>query len=221
MGQLANEAGLSPYAIGLFPSVSDAFHAFRERRAGFCSLMLCSMDTQDAENLELLAQFKKELPDTKLVLVSSAATAAMTAYRVRADGFILMTGNAGEFAKAMSAQLARLGNHQRQTITLKTKMGIEVLDADSILFAETSNAGPVIHLANGSHVETRGALQALYDQMAHDERFAKAGGSFIVNLNNVRSAGKTSLVFPDGSVIILPIRARKPLQDALAAYRDR
>ena len=68
-------------------------------------------------------------------------------------------------------------------------------------------------------MQVRVTVPAPYSQVAHATRSVKAGSSVIVNLDNVQSAGKNSLVFPDGSIIIIPIRARKPLQEALEAYR--
>ena len=49
-------------------------------------------------------------------------------------------------------------------------------------------------------------------------RFIKAGSSFIVNLDNVRSAGEGSLIFADGETIVVPIRKRKAVKDALDSF---
>ena len=216
---LADEAGILPYATRQYPTLASAMSALAERRSGYCSLLLCSLDYLSVEDQNLLHLFKERLPQTRLVIVSADPATAMLAYQVYADAFVLMAKGGNEFRRVMQEQLNDIVGARDATITLKTKDGIDVLDAGSVLFAETSNAGPIIHLANGQEVQLRGTLQALFEQMSHDERFAKAGGSFIVNLDNVRSAGKSSVVFPDGSLVIIPIRARKPFQDALSAYR--
>ena len=219
LGTLAAQEGVSPIAIGQFTSISEAFQRLQGMRGGFCTLLLCNIDYTTEQDDAALMLMKRTLPNTRIVLTSVSPAAAMTAYRAHVDDFILLSDGANEFTRVMKEQIRDITIQRGPTITLKSREGIEVLDANSIFFAETSSSGPLIHLKGGKEVQVRGTLQALYEQMAHDTRFVKAGSSFIVNLDNVQSAGKNSLVFPDGSIIIIPIRARKPLQEALEAYR--
>ena len=74
-------------------------------------------------------------------------------------------------------------------------------------------------VSKGRTITVRGTLSALYERLveADPEWFMKVGGSFIVNLDNVRSAGNGSLIFCDGEAVIVPVRMRKPLKDALTA----
>ena len=219
LGTLATQEGITPMAIGQFTGITEACETLSARRRGFCKLLLCGIDLASDADREALMHMKRQFPEMRLVVMSAAPSSAMTAYKACADDFILLSEGSGEFTRVVKEQLSGITSQRGSTITLKTRAGIEVIDADSILFAETSSSGPLLHLADGSEVQMRGTLQALFDQMAHDERFVKAGSSFIVNLDNVRSAGKSSLVFPDGAIIIVPIRARKPFQEALSAYR--
>lgn len=214
---LANMGALSS-SVSRFASLSEVSNTLEARRDGFCTLLLCSIDYFEEQDIRLLVTFKDRFPHTRLVLMSGAPSSAVLAYRAHADGFILTSEGAGEFVQVITKQISQVIGQRGATVTLKSRDSIDVLDANEILFAETSNAGPIIHLVDGKDVKMRGTLQALFDQMAHDERFSKVGGSFIVNLDNIRSAGKSSVVFPDGSVIVIPIRTRKPLQEALAAY---
>ena len=219
LGEAAAETGIGAFAIGQFATIDAAVETLAACRRGYCSLLLCGIDGMSPQEAFLLSQFKEQFPRMRLVLFSANPASAITVYRVHAEDFILLASGAGDFARVVGEQLEEIACRRRETITLKTTSGINVLDADTVMFAETSGSGPLIHLANGAELQTRGTLQALYEQMAHDARFTKVGGSFIVNLDNVRSAGKSSLVFPDGSIVIVPIRARKPVQDALAAWR--
>ena len=215
---LAN-LGVRAATVIRLASVADAVETFSAHRPGFYSLLFCNIDYLEMQDVQLLGQFKLRFPQARLVLMSGAPASAIHAYRVHADGFVLTSEGAGDFVQMVTRQVNELTSRRGATVTLKSKSAIDVLDVDSIMFAETSDSGPLIHLVDGTDVKMRGTLQALFEQMAHDERFAKVGGSFIVNLDNIRSAGKSSVVFPDGSVIVIPIRTRKPLQDALAAYR--
>jgi len=97
-----------------------------------------------------------------------------------------------------------------------------VLNLNDIMFAETSKPGPVIHLSGGRTVSVRGTLQALYDKLyARKAQFLRAGGSFIVNIDNIRTANDDSVIFSSGEAIILPVRARKPVLEALSTWKVR
>lgn len=216
---LADEAGVVPYATRRYATLAAATDAFSERRPGYCALLLCNVDYLQPDDAVFFEHFKERFPRTRLLVASANPDMAMRAYQVHADGFMSTAQGIGEFRRIMKEHLDQIAAQRSATITLKTRDGIDVLDANRILFAETSDNGPIIHLAEEQDVQTRGTLQSLFDQMSHDKRFIKAGGSFIVNLDNVRSAGKSSVVFPDGSLVIIPIRARKPFQEALDSYR--
>ena len=219
LGSIAALEGIAPVTVSQFASLGEAVAALQDRRPDYFKLLLCNIDCLTDQDNQPLSLIKRRFPHTRLVLMSEVADSAIRTYQVHADDFILLSEGANEFTRVVKKQLVDINAQRGATITLKSRDGIEVLDTNSILFAETSSTGPLIHIADGREVQVRGTMQGLFAQMEHEECFARAGGSFIVNLDNVRSAGKSSLAFPDGSVIIVPIRARKPLQEALEAYR--
>ena len=219
LGSIAALEGVAPVTVSQFASLGETITALQNHRPDYFKLLLCNIDYLTDQDNQLLSLVKRRFPHTRLVLMSAFAETAIQTYQVHADDFILLAEGTNEFTRVMKKQLADINAQRGATITLKSRDGIEVLDTNSILFAETSSTGPLIHVADGREVQVRGTMQGLFAQMEHEECFARAGSSFIVNLDNIRSAGKSSLAFPDGSVIIVPIRARKPLQEALDAYR--
>ena len=216
----AAEMGVQPIAFGQFSSIPQVVETLAGLRPGFCNLALCAIDG-GPDDFEAAATLRRDHPDLALVLMSAAYDGALQAYALHADGFLPLPAASADFLRAVGPSLKKLATTRGATIALKSTKGVDVMDADRILYAETANGGPVIHLMGQEDVRVRGTLQGLFETLDYDKRFAKAGGSFIVNLDNVRSAGKSAVAFPDGSVVIVPIRARKPFQEALAAYRNR
>lgn len=71
-----------------------------------------------------------------------------------------------------------------------------------------------IHLQNKATVSTRSSSQALFSRLSQDRRFFKAGSSYILNLDNVRSIQGRDVTFVNGEAITVPARSRKELEDA-------
>lgn len=91
---------------------------------------------------------------------------------------------------------------------------IQELRDDDMMFAETSDHDQVIHLQNKATVSTRSSSQALFNRLSQDGRFFKAGSSYILNLDNVRSIQGRDVTFVNGEAITVPARSRKELEDA-------
>lgn len=191
------------------------------RRPGFIDLALVRVEGGDREValVEKASSIMHErgcpLP---FVLVSTNADYAYDSYRLGMAGFIPLPTDMEGFGRVVSGLLRAAAERKAELRHVKSLKGIDGVPIADVLFVESSKKGPIIHMSGDRTVDMRGSLQNLLDTLLDDERFAKAGGSFIVNLDNVRSFGEGSVVFPDGQTIIVPARARKPLQDDLDAY---
>ena len=91
---------------------------------------------------------------------------------------------------------------------------IQELRDDDMMSAETSDHDQVIHLQNKATVSTCSSSQALFNRLSQDRRFFKAGSSYILNLDNVRSIQGRDVTFVNGEAITVPARSRKELEDA-------
>ena len=195
-------------------------------RPGFVDLCLCRIeinaDDSARERLAVAVQGLRDLsPSTRFILVSSAGENALCAYLANVS-FLKMPFEEERFKAVVGGALNDIAEDHHARFAVKASKGVSNMNLNDIAFVETGKKGPVIHLPAGREVVTRGSLQALYDRLSGlDNNFVRAGGSFIINLSNVRSVGDSSVVFGDGSTIILPTRARKPIQESFAAYRLR
>ena len=188
-------------------------------RPDLVDMVICRASDEGA--IDVLRGLRERDPDILIALVSDSEEAAITAFDLQAKLFVVPEGM-DSFERSIGMQLRDMANRPFRTLALRGAAGVENVVLDDVLFVESAKKGPIIHLSGSDNITVRGTLSALNDRLAEadSERFMKVGGSFIVNLDNVRSAGESSVIFCNGDAIIVPVRMRKPVRDALSAYRS-
>ena len=213
----AESCGVSNVEVIIAPNANVLGKALLDMRHGLFGLVVCSVSCEGA--LDVLRTARETDPGLRIVLVSRSEDDAMLAFDMQAS-LLVVPSDVNGFATAIGSHMHELGTDDLRTVAIKSTEGVSNLAIGDVLFVESAKKGPIIHVVDRSPVVARGTLTALGDRLvqADEERFMKVGGSFIVNLDNVRSAGESSVVFSDGEAIIVPVRMRKPLREALAAY---
>ena len=232
------EARLGNTANKAFACVDDVLATIPLKRGGYIDYVICCIDSA-SPSFDGLRALCGGHPDIALSIISADPAHASVAYELGAD-FLLLSGAYDDFKSMVVERLVRIARGKTQRIAVRSSGSVNSVVLDDVQFVESSKKGSVMHLPDGQTVVARATLQSLFSSLCQaagqelgansDEPFmdpqrpascffVKAGSSFIVNLDNVRSAGEGSFVFADGETIIIPIRKRKALKDALAAYR--
>lgn len=214
----AQEQKISNVEVVMAVSPESMSERLQGARKGLYYMVACRV--QDEGAYDALRQLRQDDSEIRIVLVSTDVGDAIHAFELQA-GFFLIPNDFAGFVKAIGEPLAEVVDRHAATFAVKSPQGIKNIYLGDILFAESAKKGPIIHLPGSRTVAARGTLQSLYERLSSvdGERFMKVGGSFIVNLDNVRSAGESSLIFCDGEAVIVPVRMRKPMKEALASYR--
>lgn len=195
-------------------------------RPNLFDMAICNMDGRCSEMSlteisEAAMKVRSLSPQTRFVFMSSNAEHALCAYNANGQ-FLLLPLEQDDFARVFGNALDEMKRAKRHMLAFKSGKTVVNLNLDDISFIEAGKKGPIIHLPDRTVLVTRTTLQAVFDRLVQaDSSFMKAGGSFIVNLENMRTASDASAIFGDGSTIILPTRLRKPVAEALNANRLR
>ena len=215
--RFAHERRISNVVVAKTPSPQAMLNELMQAQNGLFDMVICNMLGEGT--LDALRRLRQLDPKLRIVLVSNRKPDAVTAYEIGATLLPVPIDGRG-FEKAVGEPLCDIAARQSATITVKTSSGLSNIPLEDVLFAESAKRGPIIHLPNGETVSARGSLQALHERLdrADGKRFVKVGSSFIVNLDNVRSFGKGTLIFCDGEAIIVPVRMRTSLKETLASY---
>ena len=208
-------------------SSRDEFSALLTRlRPDYFNIAICNMDRScsdmgTAEVSETAARMHELAPQTRFVFISADEEHASCAYDAGGQ-FLAAPIELGEFERVIGGAIEAARRSQRHTLAVKSGKTVVNLNLDDVSFVEAGKKGPVIHLPDSTVLVTRTTLQALFERLSQAEAsFMKVGGSFIVNLENMRTASEASAIFGDGETIILPTRLRKPVAEALRAHRLR
>ena len=195
-------------------------------RPNFFNLAICRMDGRcsdmtRAEISEATAGMHALAPQTQFVFMSSDEENALCAYSAGGQ-FIQLPLQQEDFERVVGKSLLDTQRAQRHMFAVKSGKTVVNLNLDEVTFVEAGKKGPIIHLPGNTVLVSRTTLQALHSLLYEaSPAFMKVGGSFIVNLENMRSTSDSSAVFCDGETIILPIRLRKSVSEALLDYRLR
>ena len=222
----ASNHGIFNIEVLILNSREEFAELLNRLRPDFFHIAICHIDDRCA-NMSLdqigstLGETRSLTPNTHFIMMSSDPSHAICAFKANAD-FMLLPSSSADFVRLIGGALRQAVNGQRTLFSVKQAKGVACMNVNDITFIETGKKGPIIHLPGGRTVITKGTLQSLFEKIsAISDNFIRASGSFIVNLDNMRIIGKSSVIFGDGEAIILPVRARKPVRDAYVAYQTR
>ena len=197
---------------------TDITKSVQTVRPGFFDIIVCWLDENPDSIFDALDTIHSDQPDACIVIVAENADYARRAIMVEASGYCQVGQGIDGFMRAMLPAVSDAIERHSGTIGLRSSTGAGNILLDDFLFAESSKKGAVMHLSNGETILVRTTLQALFDRLSADERFVKAGSSFIVNFDSVRSLGESAAIFLNGESVVLPVRVRKPVKEAFESF---
>ena len=216
----ADSMGVCNVEAALLESIDDLETAIAKLRKNYFDLVICNLDWDDDSGVvDKLKVLHDACPSSEFATYSTSEDKAIFAYDIVSE-FFLIPCSADTFERAIASKLRDVAERKKSLFGVKTAKGLHNVDLRGVTFIESSKKGPIIHGSNGQAIVTRGSLLALYERLGESHpQFVKAGGSFIVNLDNIRTIGQSSVIFGDGETVILPVRARKTMKDSFDAYR--
>ena len=212
---------ISNCGIAYVTKLEELIALAQRTNPGFYDIVVCRVGPEADQALEALREVRAADANLGIVIASDSPDHAVDAFDLHVDGYCLFKDGRDGFERAMKVPLLKAAAKHADTVGVRSEIGIGNVTIDEIQFVEASKKGPLVHLPEGKTLLARGSLQSMFELLEGDGPFIKAGNSFIVNLDNVRSFGESSIIFPDGEAIIIPVRARKAVKEALYAHRLR
>ena len=191
-------------------------------RPDYFDFIVCRIEFCAVEAKEALQKARLQSPDAGLIIIADGSECASHAFAIGANGFCLESEGVEGLRRAITPSALRAIEARRyDAVGLRSDAGVGNVVLDGIMFVESSKKGSLIHLATGETLLVRMTLQTLYDHLAANKSFVKAGSSFIVNMDNVLMAGEGAVVFANGESIVVPVRVRKPFKEAFESSWQR
>ena len=210
--------GWRSFSVTRSVAPADMVHSVQAMRRGFFDIIVCWLGENPDSVFDALSEICLDEPDVHIVVVAENAESARRAVMVEASGYCQVGQGIDGFMNAMLPAVSQAIERHSGTIGLRSSAGVGNIMLDDFLFAESSKKGAVIHMSDGETILVHNALQALFDRLSADGRFVKAGRSFIINLDCIRSLGDRAAIFLNGESVILPVRVRKPMKEAYESF---
>ena len=219
----AHQAGIEDLSIQEGGNLLDTIDKILSPKAPEgIDLVICGTGIQGMTGIGFLREVRRESPDPQdphVILVADDGEDALEAIRLGVDGYLVAPVDPGRLAGLLAKVFREITGSQDDLRWIRSREGFRRIRLSRLAYATTVDHDQELHLTDGSCLATRLSSQALFDLLEGDRRFFKVGSSFIVNLDLVErvDAGASQAILRDGTSIPVPMRVRKPLEEAILA----
>ena len=173
-------------------------------------ILLLDIEMPGMDGVELARRVREKSEDAQIVFVTGYSDYIAEGYDVSALHYLMKPVNPEKLMTVLDRAVARLLDRSRM-LTLHTAEGIVRVPLREIVYIEARRNYVTVH-AKADFTEKK-TLAAVEQEL--DDRFFRAGRSFILNLSHVRQVLKNEVLFSDGTKIPLPRGAYEPLNRAI------
>lgn len=189
----------------------------RPSQDALIDLVICAEELKGMTALHMAQDLAEAGEVPAIVVIARSGEAAYRAMQLGIDDFIVGEPTVDELEAVLDRHIQKAAAFQEGSFVVKGGGRVSRVRFADITYVETSSHDQVIHLHDGRTVRTRSTSGAMFDQMTGRGRFFKAGSSNIINLDYVKCTrdNNASVFMEDGTVISVPVRLRKSLEEAL------
>ena len=209
LGFVENWASKRAYALELrqFPSAEALLFALEDEMP---DILLLDIEMHGMDGVQLARRVRERSEDAQIVFVTGYSDYIAEGYDVSALHYLMKPVNPEKLASVLDRAVARLLDRSR-LLTLHTAEGVVRVPFREIVYIEARRNYVTVH-AKAEYTEKK-TLAAVEQEL--DDRFFRAGRSFILNLSHVRQVLKNEVLFSDGTKIPLSRGAYEPLNRAI------
>lgn len=149
-----------------------------------------------------------------IIFVTVSNDYAVESYDVHASGYLLKPLHRLKFVRMMEYLLPMAQNNH--IVIQHGRNSQELVDVETITYAESSAHTLAIHLSDGRVLETREKLD-IFEEVLNDPRFLRCHRSFLVNMDYIEGVQKDFLL-PGGELVPIRVRSRKQVVDCYLQY---
>ena len=173
-------------------------------------ILLLDIEMPGLNGVELARRVREKSEDAQIVFVTGYSDYIAEGYDVAALHYLMKPVDPEKLTTVLDRAVSRLLDRSRM-LTLHTTEGVVRVPLREIVYIEARRNYVTVH-AKAEYTEKK-TLAAVEQEL--DDRFFRAGRSFILNLSHVRQVLKNEALFSDGTKIPLPRGVYEPLNRAI------
>ena len=179
-------------------------------------LVISDYDLQGLHGVQMVRELRDADCEVHVVLMADSPDDAAQALSLSVDGYLVHPVPPSSFEHVVGYVLGLIDERRRASVEFRFRDRARRLDLADIVFITTVDHDQVVHTTDGRRHAVRCSSKAMFDLVAHDKRFFKAGSSVIVNMAHVRLVTpRGSVKMSNGETVTVPTRLRKALESAL------
>lgn len=180
------------------------------------NLIFLDIEMPGIDGMETAQRIRKQDEDTFLVFVTNMAQYAIHGYEVDAFDFVVKPVQYAPFSMKMQKLLNMMKMRQKKYLTVNQANGVSRVFLQEIIYVEVTNHKLNFHTEQGD-IEGRGSLGQLEKDM-EGSTFARCNSGYIVNLKNIRSIEKDTVIMSNGDRLPLSRARKKEFLHQFALY---
>ena len=180
------------------------------------NLILLDIEMPGIDGMETAKKIREQDEETFLVFVTNMAQYAIRGYEVEAFDFVVKPVQYAPFCMKMQKLLNMMRMRQKKYLTVNQANGVSRVFLQEIIYVEVCNHKLFFHTERGE-VEGRGSLGQLEKDM-EGSTFARCNSGYIVNLRNIKSIEKDTVIMSNGDRLPVSRARKKEFLNQFAMY---
>lgn len=123
----------------------------------------------------------------KIIFLTSSSEYAIQSYTVGAYFYQIKPICEESFFRLMDSVISECKKDRQSSLILRCKTGITKIDIDKLEYCEVAGRTLLIHMDNGTVLESVGSMDKLCDQLIQYGNFLRPHRSFLVNMEYIQS----------------------------------
>ena len=192
----------SEMSIEVFKAPLDLLNAM-ERGSRF-DVLLLDILMPGFNGIETAAEIRRFDNCVKIIFLTSSSDFAVQSYTVNAFYYQLKPIQAESLFPLLDSVLEACEQERSDSLILRCKDGITIIDTKKIEFCEVMHRTLFIHLISGKILQSTGSLDNLEQQLTSHGCFMRFHRSYLINLNHIRNISHHSVTMSCLAEIPIP-----------------
>lgn len=204
-------------ATDVYSRADDLIAGFHEKKY---NLLIFDMDGMKCDGIRVAREIKEIEERVDIIFISSGPDRAIDAFSVNALAYLLRPYTKERFFEIMSRAFRRLPSPKPEGIAVKNLSGtLMSVDVKDILYVESREKIIRIVQKNSDDILVRSSLSNTYERLGKFRHIMKCGGSYIINLDDVKAIEDRTVLMTDGTAIPVPRRLMSEVKTRYETYR--
>lgn len=206
-------------SVTAFSHAKDLLNATSD--IGGFDIYILDIAMPDIDGIDLGVRLRQMSHNGIIIYLTSSKKYAIDSYKVKAFNYLLKPIEPTSFISALEEAIGALSDTVEKSIIIKTKDSNMRISFNDIMYVELCNRIAVLHLINGSTVEStylRIPFSQAMQELLTDNRFMLCERGFIVNLSHITVVGTDDILFNDSHKVYLSKRICNSIRSAWSDF---